>query len=93
MRRLSFDQTEPALDLIQAGIDAVDTNRNTRSLNLQITDTRGQFEHSLVQRVELLTNRAQMLEDDIVRFSHVRSLAQVPSKFERRYAASPAYCA
>jgi hypothetical protein len=62
-------------------------------LNLKIAGALRQFEHSTVHSVELLADSPQVLEDQIFRFSHHRSLAQILFHCEQCHAASPANCA
>jgi len=89
----SFNQAETALDPIKPGIDAIDANRNTRELNLDMSHTLRQLKHPFMQSVELLADCAQVLENQVVRFvSHLRMLAQFCVSRDRIYAISSWYC-
>jgi hypothetical protein len=82
LARLHFNQAETFLDPIKTGIDAIDTNGDIGELNLQVTGALRQLEHPTIHHLELLANRAQVLEYKIFRFGHHRSLAQIHFHFD-----------
>jgi hypothetical protein len=65
-----LDQAETLLDAIEAGIDAIDTHRHVGNLNFHAAHSLREFQDAIVQRVELLADRPQVLQNDVVGLSH-----------------------
>jgi hypothetical protein len=65
-----LNESKATLDPIETRVDPVYSHRLIGYLHFQISDTLHQFQNTLVQGIELYSNRPQMLDHDIVRFCH-----------------------